>query len=189
MPALAGAAQPGVEEARRVGQQIKRRSRPVQALDQGRHLGEGMLQHLVETTVEGLDQGLLAGMLGLEPSCRLGGIAARVLQLVPLAWWSRWPGSAPSPADRRSACGRDAAGSSRAARRPCRRPRPRGRSGLIFGAVLGVNFGAFSRGVFSVNLVSKINKLKSGLASVFCWSWRAVLLGCDFVPPGPLAGP
>ncbi len=84
MPAMRRSAQPGVEKAGRVGEEVERRSRLVQALHQFAHLREGVVEHLVEPTVEGFDQGLLAGMVAHQATRRSGRISAAVLYLVPL---------------------------------------------------------------------------------------------------------
>src|SRR3954468_13071392 len=55
--ALRGAcSKPGVEQIRSVRQKIERGARGVQTLDQRRHLGKGMVAHLVEAPVERSDQ-------------------------------------------------------------------------------------------------------------------------------------
>ena len=73
-----------IEEIGRVGQQVERRAGGMQALDQRHHLGEDDVVHFVEALVEGGDQRLLAGMQGLQATCRLGRIAAVILHHVPL---------------------------------------------------------------------------------------------------------
>src|SRR5258708_33835024 len=83
MPALAVSAQPGIEETGRVGQQVERRSRAMQALDQLGHRWERMVEHFGEATEKGFDQGLLAGMFALQASRRLGGIADVIRHAVP----------------------------------------------------------------------------------------------------------
>jgi hypothetical protein len=77
-------AQPRVEESWCVGQKIERGLRPVQSLDQLRHRREGMIEHLVETAIEGFDQGFLAGMHRLQLACGLSRIATLVLRPMPL---------------------------------------------------------------------------------------------------------
>ena len=147
MLAARRSAQPGIEKAGRVGEQVERRSRPVQALDQIRHLRERVVEHLVEPAVEGFDQRLLArdgrpsGGGSPRPGFRPGPASHAI------ASWSRWRGNAPFPRDPGSACGRGGGGSSRAARRPCRRPRSRRSKRLILGLFLGP-ISSLSRGRF-----------------------------------------
>src|SRR5262249_56655069 len=90
MPLLRRPAQPGVKKAGRVGQQVERRSGLMQALDQRRHVGEGVLEHLVEAAVEGLDQSLLARMLRRQAAGRFARIAASIPYDLSFAWWHRW---------------------------------------------------------------------------------------------------
>jgi hypothetical protein len=74
-------AQPGIEEARRIGEQIKRCLGGMEAFDQSCHLREGMLQHFVEPAIKGLDQVLPAGMFRLQALAK-GLVAAGVSRLV-----------------------------------------------------------------------------------------------------------
>ncbi len=188
MPIACRSAQPGVEKAGRVGEQVERRSRPVQTLDQIRHLRERVVEHLVEPAVEGFDQGLLARMVRRQAAGRFGWVAAPVLQAMPLRRGHRGEETlhflrirdqlavemAGVPVEQDAAHVED---------------RDRGCGSACFLGGFWGQFRAFPEGVFGTNLLNKNNKLKSAHQSVFCWSSGAGLLGWKSVPPGPLAGP